>query len=221
DVPSASCLRTHPVRAPTRLDGAARGPPPPRSHAAAGLHGLPRAPEPEAEQQGLGRGTADERTQPRPRFPCADRHVSCGVENPSASAGEPAPAQLPFDHAGLRTPGVFLTGSVLGRLHPRDRPRSVHLPVTEASSGPCPLRANSFKSARRFIATPRADPSPHLERIRRRTPTLRLRRTPTLLLRLPLVQAGARIYRRTPALRLRSPLNQGGAQIRNRRRFHI
>src|SRR5699024_297564 len=63
------------------------------------------------------------------------------------------------------------------------------------------------------IAAPRADPSPHLGRIRRRTPTL--------LPRLPLVQARARIYRRTPALRLRSPLNQGGAQIRNRGRFHI
>src|SRR5699024_8545610 len=87
-----------------------------------------------------------------------------------AGAGESAPAQLPFDHAGLRTPGVFLTGGVLGRILPRDRPRSVHLPVTYASSGPCPLRASSFKSARRFITTPRADPSPHLGRIRRRTP---------------------------------------------------
>src|SRR5699024_9171899 len=161
DVPSASCLRAHPVRTPARLGGAARGPPPPRSGAAAGLHGLSRAPEPEAEQQGLGRGAADERTQPRPRFPRADRHEPCGVEDPSASAGESAPAQLPFDHAGLRTPGVFLTGSVLGRLHPRDRPRSVHLPVTEASSGgpvAAPLRfasaCGSFKPAREFIAAP-------------------------------------------------------------------
>src|SRR5699024_12689913 len=116
----------------------------------------------------------DERTQPRPRFPRADRHEPCGVEDPSAGAGESAPAQLPFDHAGLRTPGVFLTGGVLGRLLPRDRPRSVHLPVTYASSGPCPLPANSSKSARRFIPTPQPEPSPHLGRIRRRAPTLLL-----------------------------------------------
>src|SRR5699024_7342667 len=124
-------------------------------------HGLPRAPESEAEQQGLGRGTADERTQPRPRFPCADRHVSCGVEDPSASAGEPAPAQLSFDHAGLRTPGVFLTGGVLGRILPRDRPCPVHVPMTEAGAGspPAPAprlpRASSFKPEHGFLAAPR------------------------------------------------------------------
>src|SRR5699024_7514198 len=109
----------------------------------------------------------------------------------------------------------FLTGGILGRILPRDRPCTVHVPMTEAGAGSLPARAP---------CSPGAPLIPGGARISRHSPggfAAAPHASPPSELVSELVQGGARISRHSPAPRLRSPLDQGGAQIRNRGRFHI